>query len=424
MKSKRIFIMLTVMMIVLSVVASSYDRFDELKYVPNTSVNTDEKFIANSGAAAAAHQKMLNAWRERDVRTHEDSETYTVDGITAEGYPEYYAGSYINAEGNLVVLLTEEYNGGFLWENAKTRRAKDEIRELTERNDIIFGTAKYSYRDFIKTMDTIYNFMLDQKEKNYEAEYRITGGGPRTNENRVKVYIYPLDDGTEKWFKENVIDVPWIVFSEMPPDAIEATASVVPGTSVCLGNSRFSVGFRAYKGSVQGFVTCAHPFQYQTGNVNVSNYNNAVIGSSYANERKFSGKLDAAFVRVNAGHTVTNTVYDADSNNSYTMSPGYMNFADNQQVYMVGEASSAAGNIVGGFVIASADVAEYNGVFLSDLCVVSYYANPGDSGGIVFSYENGVYKPCGIQVARSTVGQWSYVCKAGNIVSEFGLTIQ
>lgn len=240
MKNKRIFIMLTVMILCASVVASSYDRYDERKYIPNTSTKTDAKFDANDRASSTAYQKMLDTWREQDVRLRENPDAYTIDGITADGYPEYYAGSYLNAEGNLVVLLTEEYNGGLLWESTKSRRATEEVRELTGLNDIIFGTAKHSYRDLIKTKEIIY-----KSEWAKEGEkYRITGSGLDIHENRVKVYIYPLDDGTEKWFKENVIDVPWIVFSEMPPDAIEATAPVVPGTEVRVGNSKFSSGFQ------------------------------------------------------------------------------------------------------------------------------------------------------------------------------------
>lgn len=133
--------------------------------------------------------------------------------------------------------------------------------------------------------------------------------------------------------------------------------------------------------------------------------------------------MDAAFVRVSAGNTVTNTVYDANNNNSYTMSGGYMDLSVNQHVYMVGTSSGSEGDIVEGWVITRSEDAEYNGVYISDLYLVSYYANPGDSGGIVFS-SNGVYKPCGVQVARNTIGQWSYVCKAKNIAPELGLTVQ
>lgn len=419
MKNKRIFIMLAVMTLCASIVASSYDRYDDLKYKPNTSLDTDEKFAANNNASSTAHQKMLDTWKRQDLERNRQPEAYTVDGITAEGYPEYYAGSYLNSEGNLVILLAEDYCKDFLWESAKTKRAKEEMREVTGLNDLIFGTAKHSYRDMIKTKEAIARFKWAKKEE----KYRISGAGLDTHGNCINVYIYPLNDDAEKWFRENVVDDPWIVFYERHPDAIEATASVVPGTEVRMGNSRFSSGFRAYKGSVQGFVTCAHPFQYQTGNVNVSNYNNAVIGSSYANERKFGDKLDAAFVRVSAGNTVTNTVYDANNNNSYTMSPGYMDLSVNQHVYMVGTSSGSEGDIVEGWVITRSEDAEYNGVYISDLYLVSYYANPGDSGGIVFS-SNGVYKPCGIQVARYSVGQWSYVCKAKNIAPELGLTVQ
>lgn len=69
------------------------------------------------------------------------------------------------------------------------------------------------------------------------------------------------------------------------------------------------MGFRAYKGSTEGFVTCAHSFRYQTGTVNVANPNDTVIGNSYANERQFGGKLDAAFIHKAAGNTFANTIY-------------------------------------------------------------------------------------------------------------------
>lgn len=430
MKNRRIFIMMIAAMLCLSVFATSYDRFSGAKYRVNTSINTSEKFKANSSAATAAHTKLKDAFRESDMkrRGENDGFRYTVSMITAEGYPEYYAGEYINTEGNLVVLLTEEYSGGLLWDDAKAREAKAEVRKLSGLNDIIFGTAKYSLRELIGTMEYVYNFRTTLKEK---TEYQIIGTGLDTYENSVNVYIYPLNDDSINWFRKNVIDKPYLKFFEEKPNSVEATASITPGSRIVAndgGNSGFSVGFRAYKAGAEGFVTCAHSLINKENGVEILNNNNIVIGYSYEDDRQFSGQLDAAFVSKKSGHTVTNVVYDSNGN-AYTMVSGYATPVRGETVSMCGQTTSGSdGTLLEGIILETSVEASYQGVYLLDLYKVSYYAQLGDSGGIVFSYDNG-YKPAGIQVARtsddSQQTEWySYVCKAENIVYVLGLSVR
>ena len=426
MKSKRIFIMLTVMMIVLSVVASSYQIGENRKFQPNQSVNVSEKYETNIATAHQSSERLMNFFRDRDKEIGNINKDfqYMVNGIHYDAFPDYYAGQYISVDGNLVIMLTEEYKDGLFFESAKARTAKEEIVSVTGQKDIMFTTAKYSMKELVSAMNDIYLFAAPRV--NSQEEYQITGFWLDDAENKVGVNIYPYDEEAEQWFKQNVLDKPFIFFKETKPGAVEATATIRPGGIIKAENenSYFSVGFRAYKGNTEGFVTCGHSFQTVYGDSNIMNANNNVLGISYENERKFNDMLDAAFVRKSSGNTFVNTIYDS-YDDVYTVTTGYIvpNYGD--LVYMCGEnTSSQDGTLLSGAVMSSSATAIYNGEMIVELYSVGYYANLGDSGGIVFKKDGSLAKTVGIQIARDNNTGCSYVCKAENIVSEFGLTIK
>ena len=238
MKNKRIFIMLAVMILCVSAAAFSYQIGKDRELQVNQTVNVSERFEVNAVTAresAANIDRYLEENYQKN-RTESDEGRYTMNGITPEGYPDYYGGMYINAEGNLVVLLTEEYKDGLFFSNSKAKSVKEEIARAAGQNDIIFGYVKYSLRELLDTVEKIRDFKI--ANENAKQPAHITDFGAWQNKNVVRVGMYPLNEETEKWFRENIDDKEYIVFEETGLNAIEATASIRPGE-----NGNFSAGF-------------------------------------------------------------------------------------------------------------------------------------------------------------------------------------
>ena len=65
-------------------------------------------FLENQNEASAITDKFIKSLVEKNGISVDDSE-YTVNGMRANAYPLYYAGAYINTDGNLVLQISEDY---------------------------------------------------------------------------------------------------------------------------------------------------------------------------------------------------------------------------------------------------------------------------------------------------------------------------
>lgn len=443
--SKKVFVFLFVFVLCLSLVVSSYELGDSYKLQVNSSTSTDTKFEVNSTIAVEAHEKLLSYFKERDAAKINSSQefVYTVEGIPISGYPKYYAGDYINKDGKLVVLLTDDYSGSLFWSNRKTSEIKSEIQEITGVNDIIYDYVEYSIFELANLKKAIYDYITSGSEN----KFNITGSELDVLNNCVNVYMYPLNIEAENWFKDNIIDHPGIIFFERNPDAIQATVGIVPGSKINASGSNFSVGFKASKSGTAGFITCGHSLVDKANGVAITNSNGSIIGNSYQNERQFGGNLDAAFIRTLSGNTVSSTVYDSNLT-AYTMASGYTTPVRGKLVHMVGFKSNNEyvpddedddmihyypdGYIASGTVeIVSTDIMYGSpATYIEDLTRCTYRSFGGDSGGLVFTSDGSYYRPVGVQVASEAilVGPdeymfYSYFCRADLIASGLGVSI-
>lgn len=98
------------------------------------------QFIENE-----SHSKqMMDNFRQRLTKTPALGE-YTIDGIRADDYPGYYAGSYINVDGKLIVMIKETYF-------KKDYRSCDWYKELSGvfgSEDFACRSVKYNYTEII-----------------------------------------------------------------------------------------------------------------------------------------------------------------------------------------------------------------------------------------------------------------------------------
>ena len=201
MKSRNIFAAITAVIILLALFIQNYNVND---FAPDYDKNDKTDAYAN----------ILKSLRERD----KGIDYYTVDGITADSYPEYYAGAYASGR-RIVVLLADGYNGGSLMEIIRAEIAKAELREFAGTDALIFKEGTRSLRQLICTKKKMYEFMESKADK----PYMIYTSGIDIMKGVVEIGIYPLDEGVEEWFRNTIDDVDHITFREIPPGAIQPT---------------------------------------------------------------------------------------------------------------------------------------------------------------------------------------------------------
>ncbi|MCL2363307.1 MAG: hypothetical protein FWC71_01435 [Defluviitaleaceae bacterium] len=116
-------------------------------------------------------------------------------------YPNYFAGLYIDDNGNLVVLVTECNNNSYR-----------EINSLMANNrfaNTIFRTVNYSYNE----LQELWLYLLQPDNEIYLLEYAQSWFVDIYN-NRIVIRLFDYNEEIIKILKQNIIDSSMIVFEE------------------------------------------------------------------------------------------------------------------------------------------------------------------------------------------------------------------
>lgn len=150
-------------------------------------------FEAESSASGSAYDSMIKSFYEDQPESRKSmDDVYTVSGITADGFPDAYAGAYINENMDLVVLMTES-------------------AAAANSEDLIFSTAKYSYSELVSIMDDILQY-LKRSQANADDGFLIVSYCIDDQNNRVIVGLSDISDACIASFKEKVCDSPAVSF--------------------------------------------------------------------------------------------------------------------------------------------------------------------------------------------------------------------
>ena len=332
-------------------------------------------------------------------------------------YKDYYAGAYINEE-QLVVCVTDDAD-----------IPKDVVGDE-------YRIVKNSYNKLDEIVEEIgdrYSGMYEKYSNNTE-EYvllnSIAGFGIDEEQNLVEVDIMELDEEKEKMFQKLFGKYDCVKLQNVE-GKMKDCASYKPGRAIYVitekkgTNIKYtygSMGYRAYRNTASGerkygFVTCGHDFKDSVdGKVYTSNVLNEVIGK--VGKTQYSGSVDAAFVRLADGNTVSNKTEYCDakgkdtSNGDTIASFTYMlSVAKGATVYKVGAASFKTS----AKVLNTKYTYTVDGVKFTNLTKTEDFCSPGDSGGLVYTYYDSQYQPCGIVKGKGS-GYTVYV-KASEIGS-------
>lgn len=312
-------------------------------------------------------------------------------------YPEYYGGVYIDDDNNLNVLVIE---------------GKQEMAIPLEEMGILLKPCQYTYNELNEAMNQINSFMIAHPTgilfKNFLSAFIDE------MQNIVVVELYEHIPEYKDMFKEFICSSNAIKFVE-PDYAVIDTEEIACGTQIISSKpSKMSLGFRAKKDAIKGFVTVGHSFPSLAPGKNLVFFNNKLVAISI--QRENAGKIDAAFCEItDPEFEVTNKI----ARTGLELDTETVDAITGEIVNMVGWRSATAGKVV-----STSFSTTINGIYFYDLVRVNYDSKRGDSGGIVYIY-NPEKKKCytvGIQKGIFIDEGIAFYSKAKNILQILGVT--
>lgn len=307
------------------------------------------------------------------------AQTRSADKNTS--YPEYYGGSYVNEEGQLVVLTTN------------VNESKAEVKRLKSKlaNDVIYKDCKYSYNELNEIVAQLTQ-LAQQTPFMFE---KVGMFGVDDEHNCVRVFLYHNTPSAIRDFKNSVLDTPTIEFAEcskLEDNNLSCADSV--GTIKSTKRSRASVGYRAKdKNGNYGIVTAGHFIS--AGGKLCDPITFTTIGECLSS-RLDDGTVDAAFCKItSSNYAPTNRIAYMTNPAVDTLSVDLAQPPQNLYVNMIGMTSKRQSGKV---LYNSMNVLDSNKkVILTDVIAAGYKTDHGDSGGIVYALTSSTNK-------RSTVG--------------------
>lgn len=388
---------------------------EEYSFILNeTATDLPEYFAGNQAKAGEISSKFYEYLCSNKKITLKEK-NYSVNGIYAEDFPEYFAGTFINTDGKLVIQVVEKYY-------SKDYRNSDwykSLVEIVQSEDFACNPVKYSYRSIVHAMTDL--LWGDLSKKLSEENIQTTASW--IDDYRNCIYIGVKND--EDYNKvTKIIDSD--IYKVVVRNAIANNdVGLYPGggvTKSSTGGSTFSMACRARRyntvnGTYEyGMLTAGHAFS-GTSNVyiNTGGTSNTYIGSSPDYLQKNSGSVDAAFISTSSNADLYNTVFMETT----TLYSTYSTSMDEGTViYKRGDTTQTTN----GIVISPSLSFSMGTTTYVDFVETSYYAQQGDSGGIVYKQPdstNHAY-PIGIHSGHFAIGgTWtsSYFCKISNALN-------
>ena len=335
-------------------------------------------------------------------------------------YPDYYGGSFITEDGDLEVMLTN-------------KDGEKQINRIV--NDIKYSYCQHSYASLVGMINTIRDRINKYKKSEIGYSRDYTSATLEDKNNIIVVAFKNLNPDKEKWFRQYIANVDYILFQNVLCDNQNTSLYSGQGIQhfpisnnmVYTVNSSSAFRFRHYTnaGWKYGFITCGHGFAV----------NNKVYDTNYANiipiieqgiseigtvkNVKCYGNMDAALVEMNDIYDYSNTI----NNSPYTLTSTNDDLCHpvcNQYVYFYGRNHSADF----GQVVSTSYSGEWEGISFYDLVKTTNSLSFGDSGGLLCTTQTnyssdlvGVAK--GIETTNNNV--YSVFTKAYNIINTWFL---
>lgn len=345
----------------------------------NESENVD---VGIQESACEAYDELMNSFPE----------SYSTGKRT---YPDYYGGSYINDNGQLVVYVTELEIAPITMNN-------------TDSSVVSYQECEYSYNDLNAIMDVLNEYKFAHSESAIAKNFNYYA--LLDEQNRIEVQLDDCSENKIQEFKDNVYSSEAITFvkAEKPMElyaslcAGDRISSYASGTSYYTG----SIGYRAKRNGKIGIVTAGHVID-----ANDSLYTGVgatVIGKCLTSYNS-NGNYDDAFCEItNSSYSPSNTISGTSNALSTTISePGVGT--------TVNKVGASSGHTSGKITSINATVSYSNGKTLTNMTQVSLFSEGGDSGGIFYSYVSSSNTRYTLGILTGGNGTTTSYSKANNI---------
>lgn len=322
-------------------------------------------------------------------------------------YPDNFGGMYVNEQGELVVLVSEE-----ITENVRSSYV---LRAGSDK--FIIKSCEYSYNELSEVKSKLDEFFLDENNWKLMDELEWYSLWISDSENRVIVSMDCKQDKIDK-FKSLVSNSSLIKFEQSHGKPMGYSTKVIhPAGMVTSTYGSGSVGYVAKKSSGEvGIVTAGHVVPSQGI---LLSYDGEYLNP--ATNIQISGKLDAAFVPYDESlFSFSNTTAYGYANLSSTVG----RFVEGTKIRCEGSTSKTVkgGTVKNPSTTVRAKIPvgnEEKEVAFSDFIQTSVEVPRGDSGGIC--YLSSGYNPIGIISCGDNL---TYMCKISNINQTFGLSMK
>lgn len=351
-------------------------------------------FVVSS--ASAVETEIDNSVQENAAASYDElmsSFSCTYSGNGEKIYPDYYGGSYINDEGQLVVYVTNDVQRPTV---------------LSDNSDVIYEPCAYSYNELLSVMETLNDYKFSYPDDAIANNFNQFG--LYDSENRVIVRLDDLSDERVNEFKENVCDSDAIEFKQgYGPILREVNVNAGDGISFSGGSA--SIGYRVKRDGVEGFVAAGH-----SANSIGKSIKYGGIAFATCKATQIEGNADCAFCAItNSSYSLTNTLSGTSNTLSTTISePGVGT--------VINKIGMTTGHTSGKVLSTNVSITFSDGLTTSNLTSADYESDSGDSGCVVYSYigSTGARLTLGIHTGSSSDGSEALYSKANEINDALG----
>ena len=361
--------------------------------------------------------------------------------------PDNYAGSYIEEDGTVIVLLSKKDND--------YNNLKKEVEQLDD--NVKVKTVNHNFEELASTKDKFDSIIMALSEKNsngtisteeLEVYTNIVSCAITIEKNKLTLTLENIEKNSIDLFKKYFFDSPLIEYvkGEAVMDDSSKTP-LQPGRAIYNLSkdkklvNRCSIGYPAVKydstgKKVYGFITCAHS-KNKNDNIYLDKACSIKIGK--VTQWQYSKNVDAAFVKItNNNFTTSRKVYYSDSKGStkkgitiagqswyYDKDPAIKNYnpAKGEKTWKAGSTTYlTTAKIQHTWTTVTITQDDGSKVTFTDLYATTLQTKGGDSGGVFFQQDDAKYYSV-MGIVKGSNKKYSYFVRIENIQKAFNLYI-
>ena len=181
-------------LLVVSLLSCNQQKRNDTSNTTGDSTSEVNSIKQNNQFSLVLHDKLMNHFSEDWIERESDPDLY----------PDYYGGSFIDNNGIFVIAVT-----------SNTENVKELLKEALETDNFKVESVRYSYKEMLRVMDSIDEFLVDSSiSSDHIVLVHFAGAYPDVMENRVKVLLTDMNQNIISSFKRDVTNSQLVIFEQ------------------------------------------------------------------------------------------------------------------------------------------------------------------------------------------------------------------